>query len=123
MRAILINPRSAAIASLIFCLPMAIILCLILPDIEPHFGPLGPALNTNDSRLGSIIVFGAVLLLPVALIASAAPIVCGVRAGKSILAHPINLIIAVALLIFMLMIVGGIIVDQYPCWIGVPNCD
>jgi hypothetical protein len=24
---------------------------------------------------------------------------------------------------FMLWIAGSIIIDQYPCWIGVPNCD
>ena len=27
------------------------------------------------------------------------------------------------LLFFMLWIVGSIVVDQYPCWIGMPNCD
>ncbi len=35
----------------------------------------------------------------------------------------LNLLLAVAILFFIIMFAGGIIVDQYPCWIGVPNCD
>jgi hypothetical protein len=35
----------------------------------------------------------------------------------------INLMLSVATLHFILVIAIGIIVDQYPCWIGVPNWD
>ncbi len=45
------------------------------------------------------------------------------RAGGTITAHPVNLRLAIATLASIVMIIGGIIVDQYPCWMGVPNCD
>jgi hypothetical protein len=50
--------------------------------------------------VGSAIVFGAWLLALVAFIVNVDPIVRDARAG-----------------------LGGIVVDQYPCWVGVPNGD
>jgi hypothetical protein len=38
-------------------------------------------------------------------------------------AHPVNLILAIATLAKIAVIIGGIVVGQYPSWIGVPNCD
>jgi hypothetical protein len=51
------------------------------------------------------------------------PVFKTIRAGGSIGAHPINLILAGVTLGMILMVIGAIIIDQYPCWIGVPNCD
>jgi hypothetical protein len=73
--------------------------------------------------LGSLIVFGAFSLSVLACIIVRAPIVRTLQAGGSLFAHPINLVLTVAILILVTMVVGGIIIDQYPCWIGVPNCD
>ena len=126
MKIILTNPRSAAIISFLLALPFAIIYTLIVLGIEPPLGPLEPLLTVDVDQpnvLGSAIVFGALLLSLVAFIISLAPLVRIVRAGNSITANPINLLLAVAILFFIMMFVGGIIVDQYPCWIGVPNCD
>jgi hypothetical protein len=39
------------------------------------------------------------------------------------LAAPLHLMFAVVILSFISMLVVGIIVDQYPHSIGVPNCD
>jgi hypothetical protein len=44
-------------------------------------------------------------------------------AGAGVLARPLNLLVALVTLSFILSVVGGIVVDQYPCWVGVPNCD
>jgi len=127
MKHSLTNPRSAAIISFFLALPFASILSLLMLNIEPHFGPLEPLLTSADPDqpdvLGSAIVFGAMLLSLVAFILNLAPIVRNVRAGNSITAIPGNLLLAVVILFFITMFVGGMIVDQYPCWIGVPNCD
>jgi hypothetical protein len=126
MKIILTNPRSAAIISFILALPFMILFLLIMLGIEPSLGPLEPLLTTEVDQpnvLGSAIVFAAFLLLIVAFIVIPSPIVRNVRAGSSITANPVNLILTVAILFFIIMFVGGIIVDQYPCWIGVPNCD
>jgi hypothetical protein len=31
--------------------------------------------------------------------------------------------LAVGLLLVVLAAIGGLVVDQYACWLGVPNCD
>ena len=127
METLTTNPRSVAIISFILALPGAIIYLLLVLAIEPYFGPLQPLLTDPDPDkpdvLGSLIVLGMMLLILVALIVNLRIIVRAKRAGKSITAHPINLVLAVAMLAFITSFVGSIIVDQYPCWIGVPNCD
>jgi hypothetical protein len=121
---LLTNPTSAAIISFLLALPFLILLSLLLLHIEPPFARL---LNNPDpdqpNVLGSLIILGAFLLAVLACIIVRAPIVRTMRMGGSLLAHPINLILAVVILFFITRLVVGIIVDQYPCWIGVPNCD
>jgi hypothetical protein len=92
-------------------------------NIEPPIGPQLNAPNGQPDVLGSLIVLGLALFLPVALVVVLAPVVRSVHAGNKIAAHPINFLLAAVILFFIVMIVGGIIVDQYPCWVGVPNCD
>ncbi len=45
------------------------------------------------------------------------------RRGSRITAHPANLVIAGVTLAAIVLVISAIIVDQYRCWIGVPNCD
>ena len=127
MKGLLTNPMSAAIISFILALPFVIILSLLMLNIKPDFGPLESLLNNPDpyqpNVLGSFIVLGAFLLAVLACIVARAPIVRTMRAGGSLFAHPINLMLAVFVLSFITRLVVGIMVDQYPCWIGVPNCD
>jgi len=101
---------------------MTLFLLLVL-GIELSLGPLDPLLTAEGSRLGSLIVLGALILLLLGFFVSLLPLVRGVRAGYSITANPINLLIAVMILLFILAFVGGVVIDQFPCWIGVPNCD
>jgi hypothetical protein len=121
---ILTNPRSAAIISFLLALPFVTILSLLLLGIEPPFAAL---LNNPDpdqpNVIGTLMVLGALLLAVAACIIARAPIVRTLQAGGSLFAHPINLILAVVILSVITMLVVGLIVDQYPCWIDVPNCD
>jgi hypothetical protein len=107
----------------ILCLPATIIFSLVMLDIEPHFGPLQPLLIADDGHPGELIPLGALSLLPVAVFVSIVPIRRSLRSGGTLLSHPMNLALAVAILSFTTTFVVGVIVDQYPCWIGVPNCD
>jgi hypothetical protein len=70
-----------------------------------------------------IVVFGLLWLGMTAIIFILRQLVRNIRAGESLLAHPAKMILAVAALSCIALFVGGIIVDQYPCWLGVPNCD
>jgi hypothetical protein len=126
-KSILTNPRSAAIISFFLALPFVTILSLLMLGIEPPLGPLEPLLNNRDPDqpdvLGSLIVLGTFLLAVLGCIIARAPIVRAMRAGGGLLAYPMNLMLAAVILFFLTRLVVGLIVDQYPCWIGVPNCD
>jgi len=127
MRNITTNPRSAAVAGLILALPVTILFSLLVLNIEPNFGPLEPLLNNPDPDQpdvgGSLVALVVFLLLPVAFVINLRIIARATRAGKTITAHPVNLFLAAATLALITMTLGSIIADQYPCWIGVPNCD
>ncbi|MCC6962401.1 MAG: hypothetical protein IT585_04035 [candidate division Zixibacteria bacterium] len=114
------NPKTAALIALLLCLPTAIIVGLALLDIQPQ---LGPMLSNADGTPSSLIPIGALLLLPVALLITALPIQKSFRAGQGLLMHPVNLALAVALVLMINAIAVGIIADQFPCWMGVVNCD
>ena len=121
---ILTNPRSAALISFLLALPFVTILSLLLLGVELPFARL---LNNPDpdqpNVLGTLIVLGTLLLAVAACLVARVPLVRTLQAGGSLFAHPINLILAFVILFFITRLVVGLIVDQFPCWIGVPNCD
>lgn len=127
MHKLLSTPRSAALISLFLCLPLVVLLPIGMLQIQPFYRLLTPLFTQADghrqSVLGLSVILGAVLLLPAALVISTMPVLQAKRAGQSLFTHPTNLIIAAAIVLVLLALAGGIIVDQYPCWIGVPNCD
>ncbi len=101
---------SAALISLILVLPFAIL----------------EAVNntiTRQNAPGLIVLFGLLWLLPTAFIVILAPLARTVRAGNSLLANPIALLVRVAFLALIAMMWGGVLIDQLPCFLGVPNCD
>lgn len=116
-----------AIAGLLLALPFAILFgSLLIGGDPPDFGPLEPLLVSpaeGPNVVGSAIVLGTWLLTLVAFIVNVDPIVRDARAGRSIGTHPASLLVAVGAFVLVALFVGGIVVDQYPCWIGVPNCD
>jgi uncharacterized membrane protein YphA (DoxX/SURF4 family) len=67
--------------------------------------------------LGSIAAFHA------AIAVNFADVLRAHRAGRGWTARPYHLALAVGLLLVVLAGIGGLVVDQYPCWHGVPNCD
>jgi heme A synthase len=121
-----VSPRSAAIAATILALPFALIFTSLLLGIEPRVGPLDP-LGTVDADqpnvIGSAMVFGAWALSVVAFIINLSQILRDARGARGIRTHPVNLALAIVILFFIGGFVVAFVVDQYPCWIGVPNCD
>jgi hypothetical protein len=122
-----INSTKSAIIGVILSLPAATLFSLLVLNIEPPFGPLEPWLGRAEPDkphiLGSLIVLFLTLLLPVAFFINLRPVLLNRRAGHGVAASPVNLCIVVGVFAFLAWIIGSIIVDQYPCWIGVPNCD
>jgi uncharacterized transporter YbjL len=72
---------------------------------------------------GMFMSFGLILFPITAGIIAGRPIVNTLRAGGSLFRHPINLIIVVFILSTFAIGFASFIIDQWPCFIGVPNCD
>ena len=121
------NPAATAILSMLLALPFVTILSLGLFQIMPPLGPLEALLNNPDpdqpNVIGTVIVVCTFLLAVAACLIARAPIVRTMQAGRGLFAHPIHLMLSVVILSFITMLVVGLFLDQFPCWIGVPNCD
>ncbi len=120
---LLTNPKSAVMISVVLVLPLAII--SLLDSLG--WGPLQSLLNgSNPDQVyvpGQLIALGLFSLSVAAAIIARGPVVSSLRAGGSLFAHPINLIIAVVIVSLFTAGVVGAIVDQMPCFLGVPLCD
>lgn len=121
--ALLTKPRSAAMIS---------IALILLPFILTWLNSLGwvsldhlfNGPNPEQPYLPGQIISLAAFSIPIAAgIIAGRPIVSTLRAGGDLFAHPFNLIIVVAISFLLAAGVVGLIVDQWPCFMGVPNCD
>ncbi|RPI91644.1 MAG: hypothetical protein EHM40_15130 [Chloroflexi bacterium] len=125
---LLINPRSAAMISVVLVLSLVIVSLLDSLGWAPMErllnGPNPEQLYVFRVRVPSQFIALILISIPVvAGIIAGGPIVSTLRAGGSLFAHPINLIIVVVISFLFAAGVVGMIVDQWPCFIGVPNCD
>lgn len=110
MKTLAAHPKSAAIISFFLVLPFAL--------LDFLFNPL-----RGQNLLDRIVLFGLLWLLPIVFIVIFAPILQSVRAGHSILTNPDTLLVRVAFLVLIASMWGVVIIDQLPCFIGIPNCD
>jgi len=110
MQKIFTSLRAPALISFILVLPFAL--------LEFSFNTVN-----KQNAPGLTVLFGLLWLLPTAFIVTLAPIVRTIRAGNSLLANPIALLVRVAFLALIAMMWGGVLIDQLPCFLGVPNCD
>lgn len=120
---LLTNPRSALTISVV------LILIIVILSLLSSLGwePLDRLFNgPNPEQLyipGQVIVL-VLFSLPIAAgIIAGRPIVNTLRAGGSLFAHPFHLIIVVVISFLLAAGVVSLIVDQWPCFIGVPLCD
>jgi hypothetical protein len=70
-----------------------------------------------------IVLFGLLWLLQFAFVAILKPILRDVRRRDGIVASPVSLVLQVVFLVFIACLWGVIIEDQWPCFMGVENCD
>jgi len=125
MKNILANPKSAAIISFIFCLPLAVPYVIFIFDMEPFIKPLNNLLTIDGQQinnLGRIVLFGGLLLLPIAFVLNLQPML--IRAGpeQKRTLHALNLILGAAILLLVIMTWGGLILESIYCSQGI-RCD
>ena len=127
MKLNLSQPNVAALIGLLLCLPGALMLPMLMLGIEPALGPLNALLATppnGPNVIGTAIALMALVVLPAAAgLLNAAPMARGMRAGRRLGAYPLNALIVAVGVAVIVVFAAGIVIDQYPCWIGVPNCD
>lgn len=120
--------KATALIALTLAMPLAIILFVEISGVEPLRGFLA-AITTeagSDPRLssfGKVFLLGALFLVPVGLVVSVVPLFRDARSGRRLVNSPANLFVGIILLIFTATLVVHFVIDQYPCWMGVPNCD
>ena len=117
------RPASTGLISFILSLPVAVVFSMLVLKQAPSFGPVLNPPTHHPEVSGSLLALGLFLLLPLAFVIVSVPIRQTVHVGGCLLAHRVNVALAALILILIVMVVGSIIADQYPCWIGVPNCD
>ena len=71
----------------------------------------------------AVSVYGILWLLPTAFLVIMMPMVRSVRAGSSLLAQPVPLVLRVLFLALLAVMWVAIIADQFPCFLGAVNCD
>lgn len=121
--ALLTTPRSTAVISILLLL--SYVLSIMLRNLE--WEPLRNLFNGPNPDVdylpGQIISFCLGLLPVAAGIIAGGPIVNALRTEGKMFAYPFHLIIVFTL--SLLFTIGFIfmLVDQWPCFLGVPNCD
>jgi uncharacterized transporter YbjL len=70
-----------------------------------------------------VLSLGLILFPIAAGIIAGQPIVRTLQAEGRLFAHPINLIIVAFILSAFAIGFASLLIDQWPCFIGVPGCD
>lgn len=125
IKAILSNPTSAAMISVILALPIGLLRLILGSDIETLVAPIESVLTVDGSQpnaLGFTIICGGLLLLPVAFLLNLQPILKrDSSTGKRIL-HPANIVVGLLLLSLLTFTWGGLILEEIYCLQGI-QCD
>ena len=122
-KTLLTNPRSAALISLAIFLSFGLLALLdFLGWVSVNSIINGPTPEAPYLP-GLLINFAFYWLLIAAVIIACGPIVLTLRRGGSLFAHPLNLAIVVIIVSTMVIGTSSLIIDQWPCFIGVPVCD
>lgn len=121
------NTGRTVLVGFLMALPFLTLLSLLVLHIEPPLGPLKALLdNPNPDQpdvLSTLIFLGSFLLAVAGGLTARAPLMQAMQRGGSLLAYPLSLLVVLVVLGFIVVLVTNLIADQYPCWVGVPNCD
>jgi len=116
--ALLLLPVGLIVSRAPIRLPAIISFLIVLPFM------ILEAVNRQNFHEGfPILLFGFLWLLSTVFIAILMPIMQNLRAGNNILANPIFLLLSVVFLVTLAWEWGALVIDQLPCFLGVPNCD
>jgi len=119
------NSRSAASLGFILCLPLAALFVIFTFDLEPFIRPLKELLTTDGQQInhfGRIVIFGALLLLPIAFVLNLQPILKKAGPEGKRTFYTINIIVGTSILLLIIFTWGGLILESIYCLQGI-HCD
>lgn len=127
MKNILANPRSAAIASLLLSLPLGLTYVAFMFEIEPLANLLNalftiPGQQGEINTLGRIVIYGGLLVLPVAFALNLQSILKKEGPEQLRRIYMFNLIVGALILLLIIFTWGGLIVEEIYCLRGI-RCD
>jgi hypothetical protein len=127
MKNILVNPRSAAIASLLLSLPLGLTYVVLMFDLEPLAKLLNnwftiPGQQGQINTLGRIVVFGGLLVLPIAFALNLQSMLKRMGPEGRRKLHTLNLIIGTIIFLLIILTWGSLILEQIYCLQGI-RCD
>jgi hypothetical protein len=70
-----------------------------------------------------ILLLSILWLLAVIFLVTLMPLVRNVRVGNNIFTNPVSILFRVVFLVILARMWTGVLIDQMPCFLGVPNCD
>ena len=68
-------------------------------------------------------LFGGMWLLAAIFSVVLLSLLQSLRMGDNLLAQPVSLLLRIALLLFTVVSWANILIDQWPCFMGIPICD
>ena len=127
MKNIISNPTSAAITSFILSLPLGLTFVAFMFDIEPLVKLLNNLFTIEGQQgdinmLGRIVIYGGLLLLPVAFALNLRPILKRAGPEGKRRLYALNLIVGTAILLLITFTWGGLILEEIYCLRGI-RCD
>ena len=129
MKTFVSKPAWAAIASFILALPLGLTYVVLMFNIEPLARVLNNLFTVDGEQggmqinmLGRIVIFGGLLLLPVAFALNLQPMWKRQGPEGKRRLYPLNLIIGAAILILILFTWGGLLLEEIYCLQGI-RCD
>jgi len=125
MKAMLSNPTSAAMVSLILSLPLGLLFIIFNFDIKPLTTLVTSWLTFNGSDvngLGRLVLIGGLLLLPVAFVINLLSLLKKEAPEIKRKLHAANVIVGVLILMIIVISWGGLLVEEIYCLQGI-RCD
>jgi hypothetical protein len=77
----------------------------------------------NFNEAFPLPLFGMLWLLPVIFTSILTPVLQNVRVGNTLIVNPAALLFRIVFLTFIALVWVAVLVDQMPCFLGVPKCD
>lgn len=127
MKTMLANPTLAAITSFILALPLGFTYVVLMFEIEPLARLLNDLFTIEGQQgeintLGRIVIYGGLLLLPVAFMLNLRPLLIreGPEGKRNL--YAVNLIIGASILVLIIFTWGGLLLEEIYCLQGI-RCD